>query len=87
MWLYMYATVFVWLSTHGVKKIENGGTYWDQQNPDFLPVRNCFQYRITFKVVFPVWKSMVKIANIDVFLQKKVVIYDDLRGRLFMFCW
>jgi hypothetical protein len=45
--LYMYATVFVRLSTQGTKKkIENGSTYWDQQNPDFLPVRNCFQYRI-----------------------------------------
>ena len=46
MWLYMYATVFVRLSTQGVKKkIENGGTYWDQQNPDFtcpklFPIQN-----------------------------------------------
>ena len=77
MWLYMYATVFVRLSTQGVKKKLKTGALIE------ISKIQTFYLSETVSGL----KIMAKIANIDVFVQKKVVIYDDLRGRLFMFCW
>ena len=81
----MYATVFVRLSTQGAKKtgalieISKIQTFYlsETVSNTELPLKLCFRFENHGE------DSKYGCLSAKI----KVVIYDDFRGRLFMFCW